>query len=187
MRGSIRHRDKTQEAKLKTGGVEVIYVEGRGKENWAECVRSIRRGNEIVVTSLARVGSTRDALRTAIETVQAKGGVIVELETGRRSDDMQALPAMIFDAVDELAQDRRAYTSKEAKSAARKRWEKEDRAPRAGVREAEAAWRDTVNYRTNPEALGAPGMAGWTLREAYRAFGPRWPERPGGRPRKRNR
>lgn len=187
VRGSIRHRDKGQEAKLKAGGVEVIYVEGRGKETWAECVKSLRRGNEIVVTSLARVGSNRDELRTAIETVQAKGGVLVELETGRRSDDLSALPAMIFDAVDELAQDRRAYTSKEAKAAARKRWDAEDRAPRASVKEAEAAWRDTVNYPTNADALGAPAMAGWTLREAYRAFGPRWPNKPGGRPRKRKR
>lgn len=103
---------------------------------------------------------------------------------GRRSDDVQALVGMIFDAVDELSQDRKAFTARTGKRAALKRWDDADRPPRTSEREAKAAWLDTKAFPTRKALENAPGMAGWGYRMAYRLFGPRHPELGLGRPRK---
>lgn len=182
VRGYIRHPEKPQEDELVKAGATVIYREGRDAETFAECARALQRGDTLKVTSLARLGPTRDDLRRNVLAVLKRKAVIVETRTGRRTDNAESALLMLLDAVDELSQDRRAYTPTEAKKAARKRWAEKrgERAPRAA---AEKIWKDTERYKTIAEAMAHPDMEGWTVRQAYRAFDPRGTT-VGGRPRK---
>jgi hypothetical protein len=119
-----------------------------------------------------------------MQAVRAKNSVIVEAETGRRTDRLLDVEAMILDAADELARDGRALTRRQAKrfgamggKANAERLAAEvanKRMPRA---EAMRWWRD--GGLTNTEALHH--MKGWTQSLAYRLLGKRG--RAAGRPR----
>lgn len=183
VRGSIRHSAGGQRKRLEKAGAHVIYEDGDGYETWAGFANALRKGDTAMVTSLARVGGTRAAIRQALDDVFEKECVLVEIDTGRRTDDPKALYSMVLDAVDELSQDRRAFTPAEARKAALKSWENR-RAERAPRDKAEAAWFDTKKYRLIEDALASPDMQGWTKREAYRHFKKRGTGL-GGRPPKR--
>lgn len=172
---------------LRAAGVEKIY----GTEKAETAMDAIRhvgcgRGGTIVVTSLARLGSSREAVRQAIAEIHERGSAVLELCSGRRSDDAAVAVQMALDAADEIAADHRAFSPREARAAAAKRWRTEGRPPRTSIAKAKAIWRDTTNYPTIPKAMEHPDLKGWAQAALYKAFGPRWPRNSGrgGRPRK---
>jgi hypothetical protein len=93
---------------------------------------------------------------------------------------------MALDAADEIAADHRAFSPREARAAAAKRWRTEDRPPRSTVSKAKAIWRDVATYPTIPEAMAHPDCKGWTQAALYKTFGRRYPpsQGRGGRPKK---
>lgn len=181
----MRHAAAAQERALLAAGAGVVYVEGRGRESWSEFLRSLRPGDTALVVSLARIAPTRDGIRHALRDVAARGAVLVEAATGRTiaPEQVDAATAAL-EAADELAQDRRAFTPREAKAAAAKRWRTEQRAERTPRATALRIWTDVQTYPRADQALAHPDMLGWTRPLAQRILGRRWPDYPGGRPRK---
>lgn len=167
IRPSIRHSEHGQRAILMQAGVEVIYVEGQF-ENIREYIASLRDGDDASVVTLARLGPNRQMLRTYIGQIHDKGCVIVEEKTGRRLDTSEAMAIAVLDAVDELAQDRRAHAPDDARRYGKLggRPKKEKMSKPA----AEKIWFDT-RIKSVAEAMAR--MEGWSTRMAYREFGPR--------------
>jgi DNA invertase Pin-like site-specific DNA recombinase len=142
--------------------VEPYYVQGED-EDVTDAIRSIRDGDELCVTTLDRLAPKRVQLRELIEEVHKRGGVIVELWTGRRSDDVRALPGMIAEAFEALLRDHRHQQRRAGKKTGKRggRPPKTDRMPEA---EAKAIWRN----RELEDWQALQLMTGWTLRTAYR-------------------
>lgn len=165
-RGWVRHSgrvsEKKQIAAMVQHLVEPYYVDGE-HEDVMVAVRSIREGDELVVTTLDRLAPRRVQLRELIEEVHKRGGVIVELETGRRSDDVRALPGMIAEAFEALLRDHRHQQRRAGKKNGKRggRPPNTDRMPEA---EALAIWRN----RELEDWQALQLMKGWTLRTAYR-------------------
>lgn len=187
VRKSARHPLGPQLAKLREAGVEKVYG-ADAAESIMDAIKHISgRGPALlVVTSLARLGSSREAVRSAVAATHERGGVVMELGSGRRTDDAGVAVQMALDAADEIAADHRAFSPREARAAAAKRWRTEDRPPRSAVSKAKAIWRDVATYPTIPEAMAHPGCKGWTQAALYMTFGRRYPpsQGRGGRPKK---
>lgn len=186
VRASARHPLGEQVAKMRDAGVDKVY--GIDKTETAmDAVKHIsgRGPSVIMVTSLARLGSSREAIRDVVAAAHERGAVIVEMKTGRRSDDSAVAVQMAMDAADEIAADYRAFTRHEARHAANKRWSETERKPRTSVCSAMRVWKDTENFPTIPQVLEHVDCAGWTQTALYKAFGRRWPDGAGrgGRPR----
>lgn len=175
IRASARHSEQMQRRALEEAGCAAVYVDG--PDTIDDLIASLRppktkrgRGDVVLVTSLSRIGRDRRELRRALDEIHSKGAVIVEARNPpRRSDDRDQLAAMLLDAADELAGDRRALSTADAKKHGRKgglakgKRAREKRTPNG---EALAAWRDLS--LTGEQALDDPRMAGWTKRQAYR-------------------
>ena len=127
-----------------------------------DAISSIRTGDTLKVPTLDHLGpSLVDALQR-IETVHAKGAVVVETSTGLRSD--RDLLAMIKGALPKL---RKGTSQRVARRSGKKggRPPKTDRLPDA---EALPIWTDTA-ILTNAAALRR--MPGWTEATAYKRLG----------------
>lgn len=164
IRPSPRHSEKAQRTALEGAAPGVIIV----GDNASNFIRQLRRGDVALVVTLARLASTRRALDAAMDAVHAKGVVIVEAATGRRSDKAADVQKMLIEATDELATDRRALTPKQAR-----KFGKMGGRPvpeRLPEKDAEREWFDVRNETTIEALIKCPG---WTLRSLYRAFGPR--------------
>lgn len=187
VRKSARHPLGPQLAQLREAGVEKVYGTDKA-ETVMDAIKHISgRGQSlIVVTSLARLGSSREAVRQAVAETHERGGVVLELGSGRRSDDASVAVQMALDAADEIAADHRAFSPREARAAAAKRWREEERPLRTPATKARPIWKDTANYPTIDEARAHPDCAGWTQVALYKTFGRRYPPKQGrgGRPRK---
>lgn len=180
VRPSRRHPEAPQVKALRAAGCGAVYVAGRDVAI-SDFVRGLRKpknggaGDVVLVTTLARLASSRDELNDALRAIRARGAVIVETTTGRTSSSPDDLQAMIFDAVHEIATDRRALTRKQAKAfgalggKAKGKAAQEDRTP---VTKARAAWHGN-NHMSNDEVLRLPEMRGWTEASAYRHLGKR--------------
>lgn len=147
--------------------VEPYYVEGEN-ETAQDAVRSLREGDELCVTTLDRLTVKRTALREMIEEVHKRGAVIVELWTGRRSDDVAALPGMIAEAFEALLRDHRHQQRRAGRKTGKRGGRK--KLDRMDEKEAKAIWR-SLEYPEDWRAL--QHMPGWTQRTAYRWLGPR--------------
>lgn len=188
VRKSARHRLGEQLEQLRAAGVEKIYGVERG-ETTADVARHISgRSALVVVTTLARLGSNRNEVAAAVAAIHERGSAVMELSTGRRTDDCAVAVQMAIDAANEISRDHNAFTSESARAgqeasvAARLA----KRPKRTSLARARAIWRNTVDFDTEAKALAHPDMAGWTSREAHREFKRRWKpgQGRGGRPRK---
>jgi hypothetical protein len=172
-RKTPRHSEAKQKAALLAAGVEdrVIYV---GDDDLDSFVRALRPGDEACVASLARFAPNRRILGDVIEAIHQKGAVIVEVETGRRSDDPPAQARMILDAADELAGDQRKLRRSDAI-----RYGKLGGKPfkQANMPDADAVaiWRNL-----DISSRDAADMIGLNYVTCYRRFGKRGA--PAGRP-----
>lgn len=178
IRPSTRYAERGQRSHLELAGVTVIYVEGHNKENIDEYIDALRPGDEACVSTLARLAPNRPMLRTYVERIHSKGCTIVEVSTGRRLDNPHDMAIAMLDAVDELAQDKRTHSPKEAAEygamGGRPR-----KADRLAEDKAKAIW-ESVKYKRVQDALSH--MPGWSQKAAYRAFGARGVH--AGRPKK---
>lgn len=139
-------------------------------------IKALRPGDEVWVTSLARLTEKRVDLRRAVDEIHSKECVIVEAASERRSDRDGA--SMALDAADELMGEARALSPEQATkfgvkggkaNAKRVREMFKDRMPR---KEALRIWTDSDLARlSNIKVLRK--MPGWTQRAAYRHLGPR--------------
>lgn len=175
IRASARHSEQMQRRALEEAGCAAIYA--AGPDTIDDLIASLRppktkrgRGDVVLVTSLARIGRDRRELRRALDAIHSKGAVIVEARNPpRRSDDRNDLAAMLLDAADELAGDRRALSTADAKKHGRKgglakgKRASEKRTP---IEVALIPWRDLS--MTGQQAIDDPRMDGWTVRMAYR-------------------
>lgn len=187
VRPSIRHKPDAQHRALEEAGAGVVYEEGRKGETWGALVKSLRRGDVVLVTSLARIASNRADLRIALADIAARGATLLEVSTGRRitAECVESAIASL-EAADELAQDRRAFSSRQATKAAQKRWAKAERdRERTPKHLAIIVWRNTDEFPLESQALAHPDMTGWTSSTAHRAMRARYPKRLGGRKPKR--
>lgn len=181
IRPSIRHKAGEQRRALETAGADPIYEEGKNGETWAAVLRSLRKGDTVAVTSLARLGGTRATVREALADIERRGAKL--LIVGHGLDIHIPSADAGLGCADELSDDRRRFTPAEAKRAADKSW-RNRRVERTSKAEALEIWQDTKRYPTAAEALAHPKMAGWRPEAAAKVLKARYPERPGGRPRK---
>lgn len=160
-----------------------IYTNPDAHDVW---LRSLDADCVALVTTMGRLGSTRQEIAAAVKRIHKAGSHLVEIVTGRRSDDIEALPIMMADAADELSGVRqRRFDSKGAKEARAAQLQVPfDRLPKS---HALVIWRDVEKYPTAGDALAA--MPGWALRTAYKHLREREPGNPrrGGRPAKTKR
>lgn len=156
--------------------IEVYYVEG-ADETVEDAIRSLRDGDEFCVTTLDRAARRRSELPGLVERIHAKGAVVVELLTGRRSDLPADAARMVAEAFEMLLRDHKSQTRK----AGRRTGRKGGRPPKDKMQkeQAEAIWFD-VRVTKMQDAIER--MTGWNYRSAYREFGPRRVH--AGRPRK---
>jgi hypothetical protein len=193
IRASTKYAAKSQRKRLTAYGCGALYE--HGTDTLSELIRDLRPADLVIVTSLARLAPTRPALMKAMAEIHKINCAIVEVGRSdkdvRNSLECDERERMIFDAVDELAGDRRTHTTPAAteygKLGGKKKGENAA-AARTPVAMALSKWRDLSI--TAAEALATPEMAGWSTRAAYRpqdegGLGPR-NTAPGrhGRPRK---
>lgn len=173
-RKSQRHPESRQLAMLQEAGVKSIYsYEVDGIDAF---IGSLRSGDEACMTTLGRLGPTREKLRVAVAAIRKIGAVIIELKTGRRSDKPGHLDEMIFDAADELAGDKKVHKPGDAKRYG-SLGGKPKKEPVLSDADAKALW---TNPEGNPDEVLK--ILGISASAAYRRYGKsgRSPGRPLG-------
>jgi hypothetical protein len=166
-------RNAKDEKRLIDAGVPArsIYRQDRGAEQFGQW--KMRKGETLaVVNGLYAFGVTRKAMMAALDQVQKWGAVIVDVETGHRSDNGSAklLDLGLRRRHGELAmKDGQAEEMQEASVLARLKG-------RMPIRNAKVFWMNPE--LTTKQALHR--MRGWSQGTAYRAFGKR--SVPSGRP-----
>lgn len=168
IRASTRKSENAQREALAAVGCTTLYVHGDDTPD--DLVRDLRQGDKACMTTLARISSTRKDIEPFRKAVHAKGAVIWELETNRRSDNADDMSAMWADAVSELTGEARGLTPAQAKRNGSKGGKiKGKRAAerRTSITEAKSVWYDP-GAGTVRERLARPEMRGWTLASAYR-------------------
>lgn len=175
MRGSARAGEAAQSKMLEEHGVQLIY--GEGERTLDALINSLREGDEVWVTSLARLAPKRPLLKRAVDEIHNKKCLVVEAASGRRSDRDGAM--MALEAADELMGEGRSLTPDQAQrfgsaGAAANVARIMDKfvKRRMPTLEATKIWTDPdLAPLSNYTILKR--MAGWTQRMAYRHIGPR--------------
>lgn len=170
VRPSRRHGQREQHAALVAAGIapDLIYTEGKA-ETIADCLKSLMEGDTLAVTTLGRIHNRRAGIVAVLGELAARHVTIWEVSTGRKIKAGPMLDALVcaVEALDELANDQRRMTPREARRAA------EIRHSRTPTPTARAIWEDTKKYPTIAEALAHPDMDGWDVHAAYKKFGKR--------------
>lgn len=160
-------------------------------------VRTIREAELLVVSELHRLGVSREDLLAVLREVEEKGAVVLEAETGKRSDK----PAQFFEAIlaflayYEVRRLSRADARKAGRAGAQERWgNKEEKLPPLAT--ISAIWNDHRKYpkaadalaeinrgvRKKKDRLTRSTLHSWNEKGKFERF-PLLP-RPTGRPRK---
>lgn len=166
-------RHARDEARLIAAGCAPasIYLEGRGHEGWGSW--TLRPGETLgVVDGLRALGEGRRAIALAVGAVHGWGAVVVDAETGQRTDaDGVEMLATALAAIhgERVMPDRARAVAMQANSVkARVRG-------RMPAREAVIIWRRPELTTGEAAAL----MTGWSVGTAYKQLGKRG--LPGGR------
>lgn len=190
IRASRHHTAAMQRELLLAAGYpkDKIYVEGH--VGIIELLRAITdREYQIGVTTLGRLGRTREILREVLTEIITKGSTIHEVTTGREISTKReaTAAAMAFDASRELTGDARGPTREEARERGKLGGKARGvalaeriAAERMPIGKAEKIWLNTKSKMTNIERLML--MPGWTIDAAYEHLGKRGAAY--GRPRK---
>lgn len=160
---------------LKRSQVSPIY--NADQHTLDTLIKSLRPGDEVWVTSLARLVTKRVDLRRAIDAIHSKECIVIEAASDRRSDRDGA--PMALDAADELMGEARGLTAEQAQrfgakgAAASVQLTMEKFAKRRmAPLEATKIWTDPDLATLSNHAV-LRRMPGWTQRMAYRHIGPR--------------
>lgn len=170
-----------QEAALRADGAEDIKSVGKDCDDWREAVRIVRHGDEVRILGLVLVATPRgkDKLPPSgqpaefILEVHERGGIVIEVHTGRRSDDAKQRRAMIADAVRVLRGGGRRLPA-----SGRPAGRPEKAFSAVALEHNRKAWRSR-DYATNAVAA-AHMLEGMTARDAWKLFGKSgrpWPSR----------
>lgn len=173
VRGTPRHPARRQHAELidKCGAVYDAV-----RDDVLDYIKWLREGDIALVTTLARLANHRDEVQKLVKLIHQKKCVILEADTGRRSDKVEDLADMAFDAARELANDKKTHSRADAVRIGNLGGQ--PKKERSAVSEAAVFWKNT--NLSPDEALKR--MPGWSMRAAYRDIGPRGMG--AGRPRK---
>lgn len=146
----------------------LTYTEGK-HEKLGDCLKSLLPGDTLAVTTLARLHNRRDGLLAVVRELAAKHVTlwIVARDEKYSPADLAKGIDLSIEALDELANDKRRMTPREARKAAQIR---HGRTPTAT---AKAVWQDIEKFPTTGEALEQPEMEGWDTAAAYKKLGPR--------------
>lgn len=151
-------------------GVPEIAIYGVKERTIEALIKSLRKGDEVMVSTLGRLATRRDQLGPIVEAIHKKGAVVVEMATDRRSNGREAMQ-MALDAAAELALDARGISLRDARKFSaiggqitKARVEREMAAKRLPKTEARNIWKNPL--LSNSEALAQ--MPGWTQASAYR-------------------
>jgi hypothetical protein len=142
-------------------------------DDWAEFVRSLRKGDEAIVAEL-RIFGSRKALGAASAEIAGRSATLVT-SAGTRVhhptlEDVQRTESL-WAKHKSMGGSKRAKLLNAKALLARRANRDASRMPKP---EAEAIWRDTERYPLTRDALKA--MPGWkSYMIAYRAFGAREP------------
>lgn len=136
-----------------------------------QMVNQLRAGDQVAVTSLGRLASTRASLRFAIDAIHSKKCSIFEVGSGRKLNGTADVAQMALEAADELSLDAKGTSPKHARKwgkiggqITKARIKREMEGKRLGKTEAGNIWRNPLI--TGAEALAK--MPGWTQASAYR-------------------
>lgn len=168
---SPRHPENLQRAALANVGCAAIYVDG--PDNIRDFMAEMRKGDTVVVTTLARLSSNRRDLKTILSFVHASKGHVWELSTDRRSNVAANAAEMVLDAISEQTGDAKATPHAEAVrrgskgGKAKKKNAAKARTPKAV---AKGVWYDP-NIKGVRNKLAQPEMEGWSQASAYRLIG----------------
>lgn len=166
-----------QRAAIQAAGVREakIYQDGKG-ESREDLIKTLRRGDVIVVDGLHRFGVNRADLTAALQACEGKGVTVMDATTGRTTTAEAA--ALLSEAWHVLAGEARRPSPSAIRRSSEKR--KGRRKARAlENEELEAIWTD-MTIPTNDEAAEKAGVP---KRSLYRLFGSSG--RPAGWPGKR--
>lgn len=158
-----------QEKALIRAGLKAgqIYVEGGSAECLAALVKATRKGQLIGVFGGLRVfGETHRQITAAVTAIEEAGGIVVDVETGDRSDrhGVRMLSRALARVRGEATMGDRAAEIGALGGAARGKALREKRMPED---EARPIWRD----RSIDTATALSRMPGWTKPTAQRHLG----------------
>jgi hypothetical protein len=151
VRTDVRHSLQEQQRLMAVHGITKIY------EDLDLCIRQRRKGYGDVVAvkrlalfadpkHLRHKGGMRHSMRAAVEALERAGATILELDTGRRRDDLSVREAMMLDAIDQLSRSR--YKSQNI-GRPRKEWTPEQQTI------MRLHWFDHVRHYSNEAAAAA--------------------------------
>ena len=158
-----------QEKELIRAGLKAgqIYVEGRSAECLDALVKATREGQLIGVYGGLRVfGETHRQITAAVTAIEARGGIVIDVETGDRSDrhGVRMLSRALACVRGEKTMGDRAAEIGALGGAARGVALRERRMPEDRARKI---WRD----RSIDTATALSRMVGWTKPTAQRHLG----------------
>lgn len=184
IRPGTRHPEAKQLRAVLDAGASHVYIEAtkatpakviegayvlRAREAWKLWLRSLRPGDEALVASPGRIADSRRGIADAVAEAHKRGAAIVDVASGRRSDDPAVAAALVLDAVNELSYaNAPPFDSETGSAAAKAKWRSHAQR-RLGTAAAKPIWKDPD--KTAQESLAE--MPGWTMRTAYNHFGPK--------------
>lgn len=149
-----RHTPERQLAALRKAGAKVMYEIGRDIDSWRDVVRSLRRGDFLYVEALALLPDERvtgkvqpaSDLIEALDEIRDREAVLIETNTGRRSDSKEELKEMRSDAIKALGAGGRSLPSAKARANGGKGGRRPTPFSDADMRKAELIWHSIKKY-----------------------------------------
>ena len=158
-------RNASDEARLRARGIEKIYREDRPVEQWGRW--RMRSGEGLgVVDGFRAFGTTRKAMMDKVRVVHGWHAVVVDADTGERSDQKGA--EMLDRGQSKYAAELRAPDKRRARDMQEKSVKARTKG-RTPQREASAKWHGSPTL-SNDEVKAA--LVGWSIRALYK-FGKR--------------
>ena len=157
-----------------------MYEIGRDVDSWREVVRSLRRGDFLYVEALALLPDERvtgkiqpaSDLIEALDEIRDRSAVLIEANTGRRSDRKEELKAMRADAIKALGAGGRSLPSAKAKANGGKGGRRPTMFSEADMRRAELVWNGLKKWPRWQDAKAALPN-GFTTDRAFKLWGAR--------------
>ncbi len=178
------HPEARQLAAVREWGADVVLTIPDECSTWRDAMRLVRKDDVTGIEWLQLLAEPKSAkvrhpamdMRDAIEAIEERGGVLVEIGTGRSTADKAQRAAMITDAARSLGAGGRSLSSEQARingaQAGSKRGRPRD--PRADANKEAAAkiWhsRKVATWK-DADVLLRP--LGWTMYRANKELGPR--------------